>query len=760
MPNCGICGDRIFLNRPYIRDDDSGKIFHQKCTKTHCMACGDKVDKTKPYGLHKVSGSVFHSDCMDKPKSAGKTKKARSRRSPKRKLNPSTFTVYFDGKQEDVQAEGQWDAMQKVIQKHKIPKKRQGLVSALHKGTEAQSYMFNPDSEEYSVYNATDGIYACPFTFESRKEAEGFIRSFRERFKVQGYYLTSNGNRISPDDVVLEIVKSNPESGVGLTTKEDFLKWWSQGLSLGLIKTDGNVWQGPDSQRFLDWWAHGFTLGILKSKKPYVEKGGNILNYIARAFTLSILDVKGGKPTVMTNPNLFGLYTNVKGWMVAEKDILQIIKKGDQKAVVRMAKRYSKYGATDTVSRELISKKWDTLHPKQPFNYDLWYTENPCSTKYRPTWKLHGSKGLGGAWDDIDFTEIESDITIPKGSAQYNHLKRMGDEEWANYLEYHEDQGVQVDYDKNTDTFIVRRTAVNPSELTHAEALSKASWHRGRGRRARVMPVAGGHDTNEYGVFLDGMRQHLPKKERVAAKAKAKPQKLKMAPKPQKAKVTKPVKAPVQKKAKAKAEDTMSKYDIAAEYDIPKAPKIPKYEIIQPTSDAKVKDLYKDWHDFYDKFTVYSSGIDRIVQELNDKVSSLPPRDKRKGLLKDEIQKLKDERDTVSGTNENTYLETLIEGRAAAEEAARERGLTLSGDETAEFVDEFYMEISHERPYVEQNWNRPVVDVFNEVVARWLERTEPTADTIEEMPPEPKQSEISSDELANQITKSLEALLH
>jgi len=434
------------------------------------MACGDKVDKTKPYGLHKGSGSVFHPDCMDKPKSAGKTKSKRQKRSNNPNIfglytdkkgwmavektlleaikkgdqksvvrlarlyskygatdtvsreliskhwdklhptkpfnynlwysaNPTTFTVYFDGKQEDVQAEGQWDAMQKVIQKHKIPKKRQGLVSALHKGTEAQSYMFNPDSEEYSVYNATDGIYACPFTFESKKEAERFIRSFRERFKAQGYYLTANGNRISPDDVILEIVKSNPGSGVGLTTKEDFLKWWSQGLSLGLIKTDGKVWQGPDSQRFLDWWAHGFTLGIVKSKKPHIEQGESIMNYIARALTLSLLDLKGRKPTVLTNPCSTMRRPN-KRWRVSmlspppvTKHILKEIELGPSSTEYDVKQQLIREGiAGEILGITLI---------------------NPA------TWESYPGGKLGGAWDDIDFTEQDvKNRIIPKGTRE------------------------------------------------------------------------------------------------------------------------------------------------------------------------------------------------------------------------------------------------------------------------------------------------------------------------------------------------------
>ena len=59
---------------------------------------------------------------------------------------------------------------------------------------------------KYIVYNKTDGIMASQESFNSPEEAEKFIKSFRERFKFQGYYFTSNMERIDPKDVELEIV--------------------------------------------------------------------------------------------------------------------------------------------------------------------------------------------------------------------------------------------------------------------------------------------------------------------------------------------------------------------------------------------------------------------------------------------------------------------------------------------------------------------------------------------------------------------------
>jgi len=58
------------------------------------------------------------------------------------------------------------------------------------------------------VFNATDGIPAMEKTFSSPEEAERAIRKFRQRFEVQGYYLTSAGQRINPADIKLEIIQS------------------------------------------------------------------------------------------------------------------------------------------------------------------------------------------------------------------------------------------------------------------------------------------------------------------------------------------------------------------------------------------------------------------------------------------------------------------------------------------------------------------------------------------------------------------------
>jgi hypothetical protein len=101
------------------------------------------------------------------------------------------------------------------------------------------------------------------------------------------------------DKMPTKLSKRNPQ--VGLTNIPDLLKWWSQGLSLGLIRFDGKVLEGPDAKRFLNWWSNGLTLGIVNLNPPQINKGENILDHIVRIPTAGLIST--GKAGVL-NPNV------------------------------------------------------------------------------------------------------------------------------------------------------------------------------------------------------------------------------------------------------------------------------------------------------------------------------------------------------------------------------------------------------------------------------------------------------------------------
>ena len=61
----------------------------------------------------------------------------------------------------------------------------------------------------YFLRNETDGVLAAPYAFATRAKARAYAAAFRKRYEAQGYYLTSDGLRISPKDI--ELVIDPPE---------------------------------------------------------------------------------------------------------------------------------------------------------------------------------------------------------------------------------------------------------------------------------------------------------------------------------------------------------------------------------------------------------------------------------------------------------------------------------------------------------------------------------------------------------------------
>lgn len=63
--------------------------------------------------------------------------------------------------------------------------------------------------KEFKVFNYTDNIFASPDTFLKKKDARLFIKQFRARFAVQGYYRDNKWNKIAPKDIDLEIIPAD-----------------------------------------------------------------------------------------------------------------------------------------------------------------------------------------------------------------------------------------------------------------------------------------------------------------------------------------------------------------------------------------------------------------------------------------------------------------------------------------------------------------------------------------------------------------------
>jgi hypothetical protein len=110
------------------------------------------------------------------------------------------------------------------------------------------------------------------------------------------------GAIVAPILIGAAAISKDPK-GLHIASKEEVLKWWSQGLSLGLIRWDGKILQWPDAKRWANWWLHGFTLGVLKVEKPIgIEPGQSIVDLFARCWSLGIASY-GDKPTSILTEN-------------------------------------------------------------------------------------------------------------------------------------------------------------------------------------------------------------------------------------------------------------------------------------------------------------------------------------------------------------------------------------------------------------------------------------------------------------------------
>ena len=71
-------------------------------------------------------------------------------------------------------------------------------------------YLNAGQNDAWEVVNLTDNITATPAI--SKNDALDFIKEFPQKFKGQGYYLTSTGKKIKPEEVELKIQQVGNES--------------------------------------------------------------------------------------------------------------------------------------------------------------------------------------------------------------------------------------------------------------------------------------------------------------------------------------------------------------------------------------------------------------------------------------------------------------------------------------------------------------------------------------------------------------------
>lgn len=144
--------------------------------------------------------------------------------------------------------------------------------------------------------------------------------------------------------------------------------------------------------------------------------------------------------------------------------------------------------------------------------------------------------------------------------------------------------------------------------------------------------------------------------------------------------------------------------------------------------DKKVEDIEEEWLKASDYINSFEKGLKPKIKELQEKYNVLKSkRDKesleQKKIIKKELDKIKRKQIALRKEYEDKFIDESLKLREQAIKKASERGLT-DEEELHNFADEFLMEISTQRPYIEKNYNKTVDQIFNEILQEYLPKKE------------------------------------
>ena len=233
-------------------------------------------------------------------------------------------------------------------------------------------------------------------------------------------------NNYRPSKKLLKMLsgKKRRNPNISLTNLQDLLKWWSQGLTLGLVRWDGKLLEGPSAKRFINWWTNGLSLGIINVNPPAINKGENILDHIARMLTLGVIST--GKAGVLnpkwTKKELIDHYTAVLrhpqqyGMKKSSKQriraVIEKLRRNPSKK--RWPQRYG-FDEQAFASTKAEIKRLRRMFKKNPQYINKWYkhSENMW-TWSQAGWQATVHK-IGKKWEYTVQNKIER---IAKGEAK------------------------------------------------------------------------------------------------------------------------------------------------------------------------------------------------------------------------------------------------------------------------------------------------------------------------------------------------------
>lgn len=168
---------------------------------------------------------------------------------------------------------------------------------------------------------------------------------------------------------------------------------------------------------------------------------------------------------------------------------------------------------------------------------------------------------------------------------------------------------------------------------------------------------------------------------------------------------------------------------------VKKPAKVPKIDLT-PRMEFKAEkyweqtpmDLQGKWDDAITHITQVEEAIKPQIKSLQDRLQALKEkRDKasntEKRQIKEEIKDLKAGPELLRASYEESFTDALIEVTRQAEKRAKELG--VPEEKLEQFSEDFSLNISMERPYIERNYKIKVHELFDEVVSEFLPEGKP-----------------------------------
>jgi hypothetical protein len=179
-------------------------------------------------------------------------------------------------------------------------------------------------------------------------------------------------------------------------------------------------------------------------------------------------------------------------------------------------------------------------------------------------------------------------------------------------------------------------------------------------------------------------------------------------------------------------------------------PEVPPTSFEIPSIDVNdtrtVGQTIEDFNPQIERLRQYKNVVEEKIRELEQGPQSAE--------TEKEIANLKSNQNAAETAFQKASIEKALSERKAFIEEAKKRGVKFTDEaHAANFVDDVSLALSQERPYIEQNFNRPVKDVFDEIVNDYLEQQK----TAEGKEPPPSEKPRPSTSAGETVVKSTPA---